>query len=192
MERFDWGDELPTRTGPRVQLRGMTLADAPSLLTVFGDPEVMQYWSSPPIRDMRDAEELVEDIRGLFASRQLFQWGICPRDGGAVFGTCTLFHLDLAHRRAEVGFALARGAWGQGFATEALGLLIEFAFRELGLHRLEADADPENMRSLRLLERHGFEREGYLRERWHHLGQVRDAVFLGLLARDWSDSALAR
>lgn len=187
MEHFDWGDELPTLTGTRVQLRWLTPGDAPSLLAVFGDPEVMRFWSSPPLQDMSDAEELVDDIHELFASRQLFQWGICLHGGGAVFGTCTLFHLDLAHRRAEVGFALARSAWGQGFATEALGLLIGFAIGELGLHRLEADADPENTRSLRLLERHGFEREGYLRERWHHLGRVHDAVFLGLLTRNWRD-----
>lgn len=54
------------------------------------------------------------------------------------------------------------------------------------LHRLEADADRDNDRSIRALERQGFKREGYLRERWHHLGEPRDTVFLGLLCPDWT------
>jgi RimJ/RimL family protein N-acetyltransferase len=154
-------------------------------LEVFGDPEVMRFWSSPPLKGLGDAMELVDEIHELFKARRVYQWGVSRDGGGKVFGTCTLFHMDLAHRRAEVGFALARNAWGQGFATEGLGLLIEFSFKALTLHRLEADADPENVRSLRLLERHGFKREGYLRERWHHLGRVHDAIFLGLLATEW-------
>ena len=75
-------------------------------------------------------------------------------------------------------------------ATEAVELLLGFAFERLGLHRLEADADPQNVGSLRVLERQGFRREGYLRERWHTLGQVQDAVFLGLLRREWKGSSL--
>jgi len=185
MAGFDWEDELPTLEGPRVRLRWPTRGDAPGLLEVFSDPEVIRFWSSPPMQDLAAAEKLVDRIHALFEARQLYQWSVCPRDGGPAFGTCTLFHVDVAHRRAEVGFALARRTWGQGFATEALGTLIAFAFKDLGLHRLEADADPANERSLRLLERHGFKREGYLRERWHHLGRIQDGVFLGLLARDW-------
>lgn len=109
-----------------------------------------------------------------------------------MLGTCTLFNVDLAHRRAEVGFALHRDAWGRGLATDALGALIEFSFQALDLHRLEADVDPKNERSLRVLERLGFQREGYLRERWHHLGEVHDGIFLGLLRREWSSTDAAQ
>ena len=70
--------------------------------------------------------------------------------------------------------------------SEALTALLEFAFGVLGLERIEADADPRNERSLRLLERQGFRREGYLRERYHLEGEIQDAVFLGLLRREWN------
>ena len=69
--------------------------------------------------------------------------------------------------------------------------LPSLTFEALDLHRLEADADPDNERSLRVLERQGFRREGYLRERWHHLGEVRDGVLLGLLRREWTGGAVA-
>ncbi|HEX6057465.1 MAG TPA: GNAT family protein [Gemmatimonadaceae bacterium] len=93
---------------------------------------------------------------------------------------------DPPHRRAEVGYALARAAWGRGYVAEALHAMIGFAFETLALHRLEADVDPRNERSIRALLREGFEREGYLRERYHVSGEVQDAVLFGLLRREWS------
>ena len=182
---FEWGQELPRLSGVRLELRSLTDEDSPAFLSVFGDPEVMKFWSSPPLADLEAARDSIDRIHEFFRSRQLFQWGICRRSTDEVIGTVTLFHVDSSHRRAEIGFALGRGAWGHGYATEAVERLIEFAFDELDLHRLEADVDPENERSLRLLERRGFRREGYLRERWHHLGELRDTVFLGLLRREW-------
>lgn len=188
MTTFEWGAELPLLPGSRLDLRSLTREDAAAVFTIFGDPEVMRYWSSPPLPDLAAAEKLIEEIHGLFAARRLFQWGIASRETGEVLGTCTLFNVDRDHRRAEVGFALARSVWGRGFASEAIVTLFGFAFETLGLHRLEADVDPKNERSLRLLERQGFQKEGYLRERWHHLGEIQDAFFLGLLQREWRPS----
>ena len=185
MEQFDWGNELPTLHGQRVNLRWLTQDDAPEIFTVFGDPEVVRFWSSPPFPDVAAASALIDQIQELFKARRLYQWGICSPETGKVVGTCTLFNINAAHRRAEIGFAVAREHWGTGLGSEAVQLLIGFAFGTLDLHRLEADVDPQNARSLRLLERQGFQREGYLRERWHLPGKVYDAVFLGLLAHEW-------
>ena len=161
------------------------------MLSIFGDPEVMRFWSSPPLRDLAAAMKLIGEIHAGFEERSLFQWGVSSREGAGAIGTCTLLNVDLAHRRAEVGFALRRDYWGQGLATDALGSLIEFSFETLALHRLEADVDPKNERSQRVLERQGFRREGYLRERWHHLGKVHDGIFLGLLRREWPGKGAA-
>jgi RimJ/RimL family protein N-acetyltransferase len=183
--RFEWGHELPRLSGRRLDLRWLTEQDAPAILAIFGDAEVMEFWSSPPLRDLAAAATFIEEIGTLFRARRLFQWGICSRETDEVFGTCTLFHVDPSHRRGEVGFALRRDRWGLGLATEAVRVLIGFSFDTLGLHRLEADVDPKNERSLRLLERQSFRREGYLRERWHLPGGVHDSVLLGLLRREW-------
>jgi len=185
MAGYEWGQTLPTLSASRLDLRWLTREDAPALLAIFGDDDVMEFWSSPPLADMLAATALMDEIHRFFAARELFQWGICPRQTNQVIGTCTLLNIDLTHRRAELGIALARSAWGCGYATEALELLIGFAFQTLGLHRLEADIDPENERSLRLFESQGFVREGHLRERWHHLGELRDTILLGLLRREW-------
>ena len=192
MPSFEWGHELPRLSGCRLDLRWITQQDAPEILAIFGDSEVMRFWSTPPLRNLDSARELIEEIHQLFRSRKLFQWGICSRETDEVFGTCTLFNVDLGNRRAEVGFALGRNAWGHGLATEALEVLIKFVFDTLDLHRLEADVGPKNERSLQVLEHQGFQREGYLRERWHQLGNFHDTVLLGLLKRDWSRTSMAQ
>lgn len=184
-EDFDWGNELPTLIAGRVELRWPTLEDAPALLQVFGDPEVMRYWSRAPFPDLETATQLVAEIHECFRTRKLFQWGIAARGEHELLGTCTLFHLDAANRRAEIGYALGRRSWGQGLAAEALGALIGFCFETLGLHRIEADIDPRNERSIRLVERQGFRREGTLRERYHVEGEIQDSAYFGLLAREW-------
>ncbi len=60
-----------------------------------------------------------------------------------------------------------------------------YAFRDMGLHRIEADVDPRNERSLKLLERLGFRCEGDLRERFRVAGEIQDSIVLGLLRSEW-------
>jgi RimJ/RimL family protein N-acetyltransferase len=183
--RFEWGDELPRLETPRTLLRGLTADDVPALYNIFRDPEVTRYWSWPAYTHPAQAAALLAEIEELFWERTLFQWGLARRDDDRVVGTVTLFAVEPANRRGEVGFALGRAAWGQGLMREALAALLDFAFDRLALHRLEADVDPRNARSLAVLERLGFRREGLLRERHHVAGEVQDSVMLGLLAPEW-------
>lgn len=177
-------DRLPTIETARLRLRWLTYNDVPALASIFGDAEVCRYWSRPTLPDLAAAKALHDEIVDCFAERSLFQWGVAERETDAVVGTCTLAALSPEHRRAELGFALARAKWGHGYMAEALPALIGFAFDALDLHRLEADVDPRNERSIRALEREGFEREGYLRERYVVNGELQDAVLYGLLRAD--------
>jgi [ribosomal protein S5]-alanine N-acetyltransferase len=182
---FEWADRLPTLTGERVALRALEGRDVADLFAVFSDPLVMRYWDSGPLQSSDDAQALLADIDARFNERTLFQWGLARRSDDRVIGTCTLHKLDAVHRRAEVGFALGTDHWGRGLASEAVAMLIGFAFDRLNLHRLEADADPRNQRSLVLLERQGFRKEGFLRERYIVDGEIQDAVVFGLLQSEW-------
>jgi RimJ/RimL family protein N-acetyltransferase len=179
-------DRLPTLATDRLLLRWLVPADAPALFAIFGDPEVCRYWSRPPLDDLAGAEALQREIAALFAARTLLQWGVVERATGALVGTATLAALEPAHGRAEVGYALARAVWGRGYAAEALAALVAFAFEALALHRLEADVDPRNARSVRALERAGFVREGHQRERYCLAGERQDALLYGLLRREWA------
>lgn len=168
-----------------MRLRWLESADAPALHETFGDSRVTRFMALAPIPDREAAEAFIEQIGDLARADTLYQWGIALQQGDHVIGTVTLACLDRRNRRAEVGFALAHARWGQGFAREAVTLALHYAFGPLDLHRVEADVDPLNVGSLRLVERLGFQREGYLPERWWCDGRWHDTVFFGLLARHW-------
>jgi RimJ/RimL family protein N-acetyltransferase len=178
-------DELPTITAERIALRELDGGDVRELFAVFSDPDVMRYWSSPPLEDIDEARKLLAHIQDGFRRRALFQWGVALRADDRVIGTCTLFHPDLDNRRAEIGYALGREHWGNGYMQEALGALLNYSFGELNLHRMEADVDPRNAASIKTLEKLGFRQEGYLRERWLVGGGVQDSLFYGLLGSEW-------
>jgi [ribosomal protein S5]-alanine N-acetyltransferase len=169
----------------------MSERDVDSLFTIFSDPEVMRYWSSPPLTDREAARRLLSEIHDGFQRRVIFQWGIARHMDDTVIGTSTLFHLDMNNRRGEIGYALGRAHWGNGYMQEALRALLGFAFGELGLRRVEADVDPRNAGSIRTVERLGFQKEGYLRERWEVNGEIQDALFYGLLRREWEAAGRA-
>ncbi len=179
------GEKLPVIEASRVRFRHLEEADIDSLFAIFSDEEAMRYWGSPPFAERGDAVNYLADIHEHFRKKTLFQWGIAQKSDDKIIGTSTLFHTDEKNRRAEIGYALNREFWGKGYITEALNSLLKFAFEELNLHRIEADVDPRNLASIRVLERFGFQKEGYLRERWIVQGEIQDALFYGLLRSDW-------
>jgi RimJ/RimL family protein N-acetyltransferase len=182
---FEWGPHLPTLRAPRLTLRTLTEADVADVLAVFSDPLVLRYWDGPLMTTQQVAMQYIERIHYGFRRRELMQWGIADGGTDAVIGTCTLTHLSATHQRAEIGFALRQARWRQGLGTEAVTTALDFAFAGLGLHRIEADVDPRNERSLRLLERLGFRREGHLRERYFMNGERQDAVMMAVLRAEW-------
>ncbi|QRK04957.1 GNAT family N-acetyltransferase [Archangium violaceum] len=176
---------LPTLETPRLRLRWMTEADVPALFALFSDLEVTRYWGWSAYTEEAQAEKLLRDIHKSFAERSLFQWGFVRREDDRVVGTCTLSDLSGQHERASLGYALNRAYWGHGYGREAVGRVVEFGFTTLALHRLEADVDPRNAGSIKVLEDLGFQREGFQRERYFINGERQDAVMYGLLRSEW-------
>ena len=170
---------------PRLHLRPLHGDDVPALWAIFSDPEVMRYWSTPPWTDPARAQEMVDGDALSLAAGEHLRLGIAARDSAELIGTCSLFAFVPDSQRCEIGYALARAHWGRGLMHEALLALVGFAFGTLALRRLEADIDPRNTASARALERLGFVREGFLRERWRVGEQISDTALYGLLQRDW-------
>jgi [ribosomal protein S5]-alanine N-acetyltransferase len=178
-------ERLPTLDAARISLRWISDADTDAFYAIYSNPEVMRYWSTPPLADRQAAVDLINKIREDWGRRLILKWGIARRTDDQLIGSVTLFNLDFDHRRAEIGYALGRPFWGLGYMNEALQALFAYAFRVLNLHRIEADVDPRNAASIQTLERLGFQREGHLRERWQVNGEIQDAFFYGLLRPQW-------
>lgn len=175
--------KLPNLEGERLLLRAIEYADRQALFDIFSDAEVVEYWSSPAMRDLKDAEALIAEIHTLAAQKTLFQWGIICDE--KLIGTATLSSLDFSNKRAQIGYALRRDCWGRGYAKEAVTILVNHAFDDLDLYRIEADIDPRNARSIRMLQKLGFSWEGFLPERYRVGGGVQDTVLYGLLRSTW-------
>jgi RimJ/RimL family protein N-acetyltransferase len=178
-------EQLPTLNANRVSLRWISEGDVDAFYTIYSNPEVMRYWSTLPLVNREAAAELIKEIHESLQLRAILKWGIALHTDNQLIGSVTLHNLAFDHRRAEIGYALGREHWGKGYMNEALTAVLRYAFEELDLHRIEADVDPRNAASIKTLERLGFQREGYLRERWQVGGEIQDAYFYGLLRPEW-------
>lgn len=177
---------------PRLRLRPLGATDADALFAIHADPRFTRFWSSPPWTERAQADALIAADQMGLAEGVHVRLGIERLGDATLLGTCTLYNIHPTNRRAELGYGLGPAHWGQGYAGEAVRALLAWGFGPLGLHRVEADIDPDNTASAALLSRLGFQLEGRLRERWIVGGVVSDSAMYGLLAREWSAQGLDR
>src|SRR2546430_16744002 len=165
----------------RLCLRLFTESDLPALLDINGDDEVTRFLPYATWKSMSDAEAWLKRSSERHVAGSALQFVIAAKETGSVIGTCTLFHFEEDSAHATIGYVLGRAYWGQGFMREALTALINAAFNDMSLRRLEAQVESQNTASTRLLQRLGFAKEGVLRQRWITKGQPKDAEDYGLL-----------
>ena len=177
-------DQIRLQTA-RLVLRPFRDGDAAGLYAIYSDPDVCRYLPRGAWTDLSQAHERIAKDIAAMATNESLRLAIVTRDDDKVIGDCCLFAFMKQCRRAELGYSQARSAWGNGYLSEALHALVEFAFSELDLIRLEADIDPRNGASARSLGRLGFTKEGHLRDRWIVEGEVSDTGLYGLLRSDW-------
>jgi RimJ/RimL family protein N-acetyltransferase len=84
-------------------------------------------------------------------------WGLWERETADLVGDCTLFYAE-EHGAWEVAYGLRRDRWGRGYATEAVLGCLRYGFEQVALERIVADVDPDNYRSIHVLEKCGFAR----------------------------------
>lgn len=165
----------------RLRLRHFTADDTPAIYAYACDPEIARLGMWPPSASLEETrDEICAIVEGYQGSTQ-WTWVIERKDDQSVIGRCDLLRYRREHQSVEISYALARHAWGQGYATEAMRALAGFAFDELGLHRLEAIVLAFNAASIRVLEKIGMQREGVKREAYFLDGNFVDLYCYGLL-----------
>jgi RimJ/RimL family protein N-acetyltransferase len=175
----------PLLQSARLRLREFRTDDADDLFAIHSDPQVMRYWSFPAWTDIEQAQVRLAFIAQQRAQQPICIWAIAEPGSDRLIGNCTAFAIDQIQGRAEIGYCMNPKWQGQGLASEALQLVLGHLFDGLQLRRIEADIDPRNGPSCRLVERHGFVREGLLRERWNVNNERCDTALYGLLRREW-------
>ncbi len=176
---------FPDLETERLILRQLKPADAEFIYGHFSDPAVTQFlMDEPPLSEPAQAQEIIEfyqDPEGKTYNR----WGIVRKQDNQLIGTCGYHKWDRRFFRAEIGYDLSPSSWGQGYMTEALYAVIENGFGRMGLNRIGALVYTENVRSIKLLQKLGFQKEGVLRDYFYLAGQFYDHCLLALLRREW-------
>ncbi len=149
----------------RFTLTPLCMADAPDFFSHLADAAVVEFMDIEPLVDIGQAEAIIswaEDIRTAGVG---LRWAVRDKTGGEFVGSCG-FNTLVWERgcRGEVAYDVVRRLWGDRVMDEVLPPVLAFGFGTLGLRRIEAMVTVGNAPSARLLERHGFAREGLLRE----------------------------
>jgi [ribosomal protein S5]-alanine N-acetyltransferase len=180
---------FPVLETERFILRAITPDDAPAILHIYGDPRVTRYLARPPLASLDEALRRIDSFNTTFEQQEGICWAVTTRAQRQVVGTCVYFNIVRPHFRAETGYSLAPEWWGQGIMTEAMSAVLAFGFNTMGLHSIEAQIDPENTASRRLLERLGFVQEGHFREDYYDptKEQFVDTAYFSLLESGWKN-----
>jgi [ribosomal protein S5]-alanine N-acetyltransferase len=169
---------LPLK-GSRVELTALDPNDLETLLPFFQDMASLYYYIPTTARPLNLAQlrlTLADWNDGI----ENFVFGI--RAEGKLVGLINLDGLDWPNGHTEIGIALTDiGIRGQGLAADAMQVLIDYAFGDLGLHRIWARIIEDNLPSIRLFERLGFQPEGRMQEHVLRRGKYRDMLIYGLL-----------
>lgn len=176
--------QTPTLCTERLTLRPFDDGDRTALTALMSDAEVLRYWDSPPWTDPARADRFLATCVAMAAEGTGVRLALERRDDGTFVGWTTLHEHNPGFRSAKLGYCFGRDAWGQGYATEAAGALLDWAYADLDLNRVQAEVDTRNPASARVLEKLGFVLEGTLREDCIVEGVVSDSWIYGLLRRD--------
>ena len=145
----------------RLLLRKPRMEDAPAIFEIYAqDSEVMRYLVWKPHKNIQETEQFLLACGQLWRTGKDFAYAITLKDDGRLIG---MFGIHPMIFKIEVGYVLARPYWSKGYMTEVLRAMIEWAFAQPDIFRVQAICDVENIASARVMEKAGMTREGLLR-----------------------------
>ena len=175
-------NHLPLK-GPRIELTALEKDDIAALSYFFQDMAALSFYIPTTARPL-NLQQITQLLSDWNDGDTFFVFAV--RRNHKLIGLVNLDGLDWANGHVEVGIALTDyNARGQGLAGEALSVLFDYCFLELGLHRVWARIIDGNEPSLHLFNSLGFRQEGALREHVRRTGSFRDMIIVGLLASEW-------
>ncbi|HLO86817.1 MAG TPA: GNAT family protein [Nostocaceae cyanobacterium] len=175
---------------PRLIIRNFQSDDIKTFIIYRNDPEIAKYqsWSLPysEIAAQEFIEYLQQTTPGTLG--EWYQLAVELKATGEMIGDCAFCILAEDGQQAEIGFTLARQHQGQGYGTEAVKSLLEHLFVNYHLHRIRANCDPENIASVKLLERAGMRLEGHFIKSLWFKGQWVDELWFAILREEFFPS----
>jgi ribosomal-protein-alanine N-acetyltransferase len=148
-------DRLDT---PRLTLRPFAPADLDAIHSIYADPEVMRWVGTGPVPGRTMTERMLDGYAAHQRAHGFSFWAVVENATNTLIGDAGLHRT--AAGETELGYTLAKSAWGRGYATEAASAWVDAAFTQLDIDEVIALAEPPNRASLHVLEKAGLRRNG--------------------------------
>jgi ribosomal-protein-alanine N-acetyltransferase len=181
----DWREQLPLLGGESITLRELKQSDAPTLCAMLSTDEVSRFISPPPTT-VEGYERFIDWTHRQRAAGQLVCFGVVPDGMSDAVGIIQVRSLERGFGTAEWGFALGSAFWGNGMFIQGAELVLDFAFEEIGVHRMEARSAAHNGRGNGALQKLGAVQELRLRQSFLKHGTYYDQFLWSILDADWT------
>jgi RimJ/RimL family protein N-acetyltransferase len=168
----------------RLILREYSTTDLEAIHEYAGDPKAVKYMSFGP-NTLKDSQDFINRSINYQKEEERvnFELAVVKKDDLKLIGGCGI--RKESKIQCVIGYIFNREYWGQGYGTETARALVDFGFTELGVHRVYATCDTENVASRRVLEKAGMALEGTLRGNTIRQGEFRDSFILSILRHEW-------
>ncbi|WP_281239465.1 GNAT family N-acetyltransferase [Flavobacterium praedii] len=173
---------FPNLETERLLLRQVNSNDAEAILSLRSNDEVMKYIPRPYLKNIIEAKDLIAMFDDKIENGIGINWGIAfVNQPEKILGIIGHYRIKPEHYRAEVGYMLFPEYKGRGIVSEALKKVVEYGFKEMKLHSIEAILDPGNIGSEKVLLKNGFIKEAHLIENEYYEGRFLDTMIYSIL-----------
>ncbi len=172
---------FPELSTERLVLREISPADANEIFQLRSDKNVMQFLDRPLAQSMDDAIALIKKIAGGHNENENITWAITLQKLPKLIGTIGFWRIDKENYRAEIGYLLHPGEQGKGLMQEAIAVVLKYGFETMKLHSVEANVNPANNASIKLLEKNNFTKEAHFKENYFYNGRFLDSAIYSLV-----------
>jgi ribosomal-protein-alanine N-acetyltransferase len=183
-------DPFPVLTTERLVLRSFLPKDAQALLDMRTNDRVMKYLGRDKMKDLGEAISFIQKVKDDAENGKSIEWALTLKGADILIGKLGFWRIILQHQRAELGYNLTPNYFGKGIMSEAVTAVLQYGFEKMKLHSVEANLDPKNRKSVQLLSRNGFVKEGHFKESYFYGGSFSDTGSYSLLRSEWNKNKI--
>lgn len=177
--------KMPEMETDRMIFRSVKRGDCKDIFEYSSDPRTSQYLLWDPHESIEYTKSFIEIILSKYKIGEYNDWALVLKENKKMIGTCGFTRIDERNGVAEIGYVLNPKYWGMGLATEAAKKVIDFAFNELGVNRVEARFIFGNEASQKVMNKVGMKFEGYQRESLFSKGKFKTIGISSILKREY-------
>lgn len=169
----------------RLILRPININDKNEMFAYRSDMETNKYQGWIP-KTIGEVEIFIEKIaKQINEPETWYQFAIIEKESQKIVGDFGVHFLDRENKQVEIGCTLNKNYQNKGYATESVRKVIDFLFSDLNKHRIITSIDPNNVSSIRLVERIGFRKEAHFVESLFVNEKWVDDLIYSLIEKDW-------